>query len=112
MIQNTLGQAFARVNIYLKLAKIEFDFFKPQCKNQALNYEMGQGIRAIEKAVNQSKHILGKQAMDAMDNQLDEDRLMSISRIIQLLSHLDKDMLEHIESEFEKSITPQLEKSL
>ena len=106
MIQNTLGQAFARVNIYLKLAKIEFDFFKPQCKNQALNYEMGQGIRAIEKAVNQSKHILGKQAMDAMDNQLDEDRLLCISRINQILSHCDLKTLEHIENEFENAVMP------
>ena len=106
-LKNTLGGAFARINAILSIAKIEMAFMKQQCKNQQLNYELGMGIKAVDKCIRQSNLILGDKAKQAMDNQLEDERLFALSRIFQLISHLDTKSLEFIETQFEEALKQQ-----
>ena len=103
-INQSLGSSFTRVLVFLNLCKIEFKFFKSQCPNKDINYWLGVGIKAIENVERQCRKILGNASNEAMNQQLDEERLLKISRINQILSKLDNETLDIIETQFEEAV--------
>lgn len=106
-LRSTLGGAFARIMQRNKMNRIELEFFKAQSNNKMLNYEMGLAIRANEVCERQCGLILSDKSKVEMDYQLDDERLYKLMRIFQLISPLDNDSLDLIETQFEEALKQQ-----
>jgi len=106
-LRSTLGGAFARIMQRNKMNRIELEFFKAQSNNERLNYEMGMAIKANEVCERQCGLILIDKSKVEMDYQLEDERLLKLMRIFQLISPLDNDSLDLIETQFEEALKQQ-----
>ena len=105
--KQTLGGAFARIMQRNKMNKIELEFFKSQCNHHTLNYEMGKVIKAVDVCERQSSLILSDKSKAEIEYQLDDERLLKLMRIFQLISPLDNNSLDLIETQFEEALKQQ-----